>query len=129
MREALTAHLVDISEVPGSSQPPSQVNPGTFYLRPRRGRQYVTVRSPETGAWGRPEVNLELVLVAPNGNANPLDWLDDTVAAILPALYSANVGTSALQVEGVSEPGLIGQNNVGVVITLAPFTVTELRYP
>lgn len=129
MREALALHVTATSSIPGASQPTGQVNPGAFYLRPRRGRPYVAVRNPETGTWGKPEVQLELVLVAPTGNANALDWLDDTVAAILPALYSAKVGTSPLQVENISEPGLIGQNNVGVVIVLAPFTVTGLRYP
>ena len=103
---------------------------GTGYLRPARGRPYVSTTD-EGATFTKPVVAMQAILCVPNANwESAQDWIDDkTQDALLAIDLDPTLGglIGQLVLTEVSEPGLINQQLLAIELSFRPFTVRRLK--
>ena len=129
VRVALANQLATATGLTGIPNVPTEIRPGTVYVRPSREIAYVTTKD-EIATYGRPAVNMQAVVVFPAIDVSSVqDRMDDYVQDIFAQLaVTPTLGglTSDIILEEVSEPGIIGGQLLGIELTFAPFQVRDL---
>ena len=131
VRTALAALLGTATGLTAIPNVPSEIRPGTIYVRPHRGRDYIDAKDEEIATFTHPAVNMQAVIVFPPIDVSHVqNKLDEYVEDIMQG-FSADptLGqlVSDLTLSQVSEPGSIIGELLGVEITIAAFTVNALR--
>lgn len=130
VRVALSTELATATGLTGIPNVPTEIRPGTVYVRPSRDLPYISTKD-EIATYDRPAVNMQAVVVFPAIDVSSVqDRMDDYVQAIYAQLELApTLGglTSDIILEEVSEPGIIGGQLLGIELTFAPFQVKNLK--
>jgi hypothetical protein len=130
VRVALAAALGTATGLTPIPNVPTEIRPGTVYVRPSREAPYISTQD-ENATWSRPAVNMQAVIVFPAIDVSSVqDRMDDYVQDIFTALdldpYLGNT-VSGIALTEVSEPGIIGGALLGIELTFAPFQVKNLK--
>lgn len=129
VRVALAEQLATATGLTGIPNVPTEIRPGTVYVRPSRDTPYISTQE-EIATYSNPAVNMQAVLVFPAIDVSSVqDRLDDYVQQIYAQLELApTLGglSSDIILTEVSEPGSIG-NLLAVELTFDPFQVKNLK--
>lgn len=129
VRVALAEQLATATGLTGIPNVPTEIRPGTVYVRPSRDAPYISTQE-EIATYSNPAVNMQAVLVFPAIDVSSVqDRLDDYIQQIYAQLELVpTLGglSSDIILTEVSEPGVIG-TLLAVELTFDPFQVKNLK--